>query len=379
MAKNINSLMPDRAQSELSLADEYAKNAATAWEKGKEAYQFLKKQRDRLKNWKGIMSTAPVLALNAAFIPVCVAEYYFSKEIYRDINQEVPWSIAVGFISIGIVISEMIVYFVFKQKQKLKFYEMRNQDETNKDTPDDILERSVKKYAVQMFIIGTLLTFAIITLLYYFSVERASRELQAGMRNSNFGVQDLMPIGLYFFEIITGAFVWYTFRKTALWVQILFKEGKLKKQKEVCNDMIDNTKAKYQDAEEKGYNWFENASVSNQISEAFYMSREGNITDDDTFFQETKEVSLPLNVRIVRNGAPFVCSVDMLTEYKKRVGGGQNNSDTGEYKSSFTSFSDDAIVNIRLTAFDNETNQPVTKEIIRRLACTEEIHVLDWG
>ena len=204
-----NQQMTNLAQGYISLAKEYARNASTQWEKGRDLWKFFNRQSERLKNWKSIMSTAPVLAMNAAFIPVCIAEYYFSKEIYRNINEEVPWSIAVGFIAIGIVISEMLVYKIFKQKRNLKFYELRHQDDTNIDQPDDMLHRSVKQYSNQMFIIGIILAVGIIGLLYYFSNYRVQFEISAGTRATDgngkaipFGVQDLMPVGLYFFEII---------------------------------------------------------------------------------------------------------------------------------------------------------------------------------
>ena len=49
------------------------------WELAGEKYDYFKKNSERLKNWKNILSTAPVVAMNVAFLPICISEYYFSK------------------------------------------------------------------------------------------------------------------------------------------------------------------------------------------------------------------------------------------------------------------------------------------------------------
>lgn len=373
--------MPEKAQEHLTNANIYARNASTAWGSAKELYNYVKDQADRLSHWKGIMSTAPVLAMNAAFIPVCVAEYYFSKEIYRDINQDAPWSIAAGFISIGIVISEMLVYFAFKQKQNLKLYELKRYDKkTNDKTPESELLKEVKGYSRQMFLIGLVLCVGIITLLYYFSNERVTRELEGGIRTSKFGIQDFMPIGLYFFEIITGSFVWYTLRKTTLYFQIALKKKSLKNQKVVYSEMTENAKKKYQDAIEDGFKWYENVdSIDNEINEAFYMSTERTDSDDESLFVEPIKREFEATFKIVKENIPFNCEVNLLTEYKYHRSFGKNDKDTGEIKIKFSSFPSDAIVNLRLTGFDSAKNEIIIKDDIKRYELDGSVYTIDWG
>ena len=172
----------ERAQQEYLLARKYSKDALSIWEKGGDYFLIFKKQHKRLQHWKSIMSTAPVLALTIAFIPVCIAEYYFSREIYRDINEISPWAIALGFICIGIVISEFLVYKLFSQKREWKMYEMRHQNELNNFETNESINSKVKTYANLMFIIGLILASGIIFLLYKFSVARVDKEVAAGAK-----------------------------------------------------------------------------------------------------------------------------------------------------------------------------------------------------
>ena len=370
--------VPERAQAELNLASEYANNASKAWENAGELHKFWSRQSKRLNHWKSIMSTAPVIAMNAAFIPVCVAEYFFSREIYRDISKTSPWAIAIGLIAIGIVISEMIVYLIFKQKRELKFYEMRNQNELKSNTPDDILKRETKAYARQMFIIGMLLGLAILGLIYYFSRERVSRELLAERRTTNFGVQDLMPIGLYLFEIITGCFIWYTLRKTVLWIQIKWAKSQVDKKKSLCFEMTELCAKKYEDAEEMGLKWFEkDSTVNEKIYTCFYRRKEVSSTDDDIFFDEPKETQADISFKVMRSGSPLQCKIDIFSEYKCCHTGTTNIE--GVYKFKFESYPNDSVRDIRLTITNSETLQPEVRELHGAYQCNGQEFVIDWG
>ena len=47
----------ERAQQELLLAKDYAKKSNVSWELAGEKYDYFKKNSERLKNWKNILST----------------------------------------------------------------------------------------------------------------------------------------------------------------------------------------------------------------------------------------------------------------------------------------------------------------------------------
>lgn len=383
-----NKSKSEKYQDHLSNAQVYARNASSSWEQAKELYFNIKNQAERLKNWTHIMSTAPVFALNFAFIPVCVAEYYFSKEIYRDINEEYPWAIAVGFIAMGIAISELLVSFIFKQKQEWKLYEEKRYDnETDSRTPESELQKKVKASTTQLFYLGIFLTIGILTLLYYFSKLRVASSIKAGIRGEDvpFGIQDYMPIGLYFFEILSGSFVWYTIRRTIIYLQLKIKNTKLKEYKKDYSQMTENAKKKYQDAVEDGYLWYEHhESIDNEIHKAFYMSHERPDSNDELLFIEPVESKQEITFKIVKGDAPFHCDVNLLTEYKKHISFGKNDKNTGEIKIQIETYPKDAIVHLRLQGVDQSTNE-VDKTIIKDEhqkhfeLVAEGYYTIDWG
>ena len=237
-----------------------------------------------------------------------------------------------------------------------------------------------------MFIIGCILAVAIIGLLYYFSDYRVKSEISADIRAKDdkgnpipVGVQDLMPVGLYFFEIITGSFIWYSLRKTVLWIQIKISESRLAKAKNECISLMELVKNKYQDAVEKGYLWHSETSKENEISEAFYALSQRNTSDNKTYFEEPIRKELIATLRITRNNVPFNCDVDVLTAFKKRERGVLSPTNTGEYTIKVNTFENDKLVNVRLTANNPETGQPETKEFVREMSFSNDVHVIDWG
>lgn len=384
--ENINKA--EKYQDHLMNAQVYARNASAAWESAKELYFEIKNQAERLKNWTHIMSTAPVFALNFAFPFVCIAEYYFSKEIYRDINEEYPWAIAIGFIAMGVAISELLVSFIFKQKQEWKLFEEKRYDkETDARIPESELQKKVKSSTMQLFYLGIFLMIGILVLLYYFSELRVSKEIDADSRPAaeKFGIQDFMPIGLYFFEILAGSFVWYTIRRTIIYLQLNIKKNKLKQQKNTYSQMTENAKKKYQDAVEDGFIWYKHhESIDNEIHKAFYMSHERPDSNEELLFVEPAEIKHEITLKIVKGDTPYHCDINLLTEYKKHNSYGKNDKNTGEIKVSLESYPKDAITHIRLEGIDPNTNEidksVIKEEYQKHFELVEGgYYTIDWG
>jgi hypothetical protein len=370
----------ERAQQEYLLARDYSKKAQTFWEESGELFNLHKKLSNKLKNWKNILSTAPLLAMNMAFIPVCIAEYYFSKELYRDINEENPWAIAVGFISIGIVISELLVYRFFPQKREWKMYEMRHQNDMLNSETDESLRKKVNTYANQMFLIGMLLASAMLILVTYFSQERAARELAAEMRDNGFGIQDFMPVGLYLFEILTGFFIWFTIRLFYLIIKVYFIKKSLQKNKHKCTELSTMAVKKLEDAEEFGLNLFDlDTKPERDFCTAVYRNKEGNSTDDDNFFKEPERQKNKITFTIKDKGNVVAdCKVHIKTEYKVLLSSSTDSN--GMVGFEFESFPNDCVMDIMLTRADHTGNMAVSKPDHGSYALNQENPItIDWG
>jgi hypothetical protein len=227
----------------------------------------------------------------------------------------------------------------------------------------------------------------ILVLLYYFSELRVSKEIAAESRPANepFGIQDFMPIGLYFFEILAGSFVWYTIRRTIIYLQLNIKKNKLKQQKNTYSQMTENAKKKYQDAVEDGFIWYKHhESIDNEIHKAFYMSHERPDSNEELLFVEPAEIKHEITLKIVKGDTPYHCDVNLLTEYKKHNSYGKNDKNTGEIKVSLESYPKDAITHIRLEGIDPNTNKidksVVKEEYQKHFELVEGgYYTIDWG
>ena len=369
----------ERAQQEFSLARDYAKQSNAAWEIAGELHKIHTRALDRFKNWKNILSTAPMFAMNAAFIPICVAEYYFSREIYRDIAPKAPWAIAFGLIAIGVVISELLVYKFFAQKRAWKQYEMRHQDESKVTQTDENITSQVKSYANQMFVIGLLLAIAILTLITFFSKERANREILAGVRSNPFGIQDYMPIGLYLFEILTGFFIWFSCRMALLSLKVKMTKNRINKEKKKCVDFGGLAVKKFEDAEEFDLNVFEmDTTPDKYFSTAVFRNKEGNFTDDEKFFEEPQRVKNKVTFLISDNNQPLFCKVYILTEYKVLIS--DSTKSDGIVTFEFESFPNDMVRDIILTRSDVDGKPSISKPEHGSYPLNKpEPITIDWG
>ncbi|RMG39046.1 MAG: hypothetical protein D6732_04545, partial [Methanobacteriota archaeon] len=222
-----------RARNEYELADKYAKKANREAGNARDLIPVWLDQKDRLDNWKRIMSMTAVPILTVVFLIVCVAEYFFSREIYRDISRNYPWAIALGFVAVAILISELLVYKLSPSKQRLMFYEYRR-DRNLADETDESIGEHVKRKTNRFAVIGGVLAVVMLAGLYYLSHLRVEKEILIGSRESGFGVQDLMPVTLYIAEIFSGVFVWYLIRRVWLGWKVKRLERKAKHHVNKC-------------------------------------------------------------------------------------------------------------------------------------------------
>lgn len=373
---NLTNPQDERAQNEFELAKQYAFKSNSSWEKAGEFYSKVKQLENRLTNWKNILSTAPILAMNVAFIPICIAEYFFSREIYREIAPKAPWAIAIGLISFGVVISEFLVYKLFPQKRDWKKYELRKQNENKSHLTDEHIESEVNKYSNNMAIIGTILSIVIIALIYFFSKERASREIEGGIRENPFGIQDLMPIGLYVFEILTGCFIWYSIRKISNSITLHFLKKNLNREKKNTMDFSALFEKKLKDAEEFGINKLENVNSLNTNVNALLYRSTLQFTDDETFFKEPAKETYNISLQFHNAGIPLkINNVDIYTQFKVALSVSTNSD--GKAMLKLDTYPGDKIVKIILTR--NIDNNKVTREITGSYSISEKEINIDWG
>ena len=208
-----------RANKEFQVAETFASNASKQAHKANIALKTYKLEKERLDNWKSIMSTAPVMAFTVIFFIVSIGEYMVSKEIYREFNDKWPWAIAIVFFVAGLFVSEFIVYKLFGQKREWKKFELKRDKNNNSKTNDEI-DDSIKKITNNYFLFGALLGLLIIGAIGFLSYKRVQGELAAGMRETGFGIMDFMPVILYIIEIISGSFIWFLIKKIRLGIDV---------------------------------------------------------------------------------------------------------------------------------------------------------------
>lgn len=304
-----------RANNEYLEAAQYARNAGTCASQARDNLADCKDLSERKSNWERIMSTVPVVPFTVVFVLVCVVEYIFSKEIYRDIFKSAPWVIAIAFIAVAIFISEMIVYRLFHQKRTLKHYELRRDPNLKQET-DEKLNALTMRFTNRAFAIGIVFLLLMLAALYWLSMERVNRELSAGLRNSGFGIQDMLPVILYVFEVATGLFVWHLIRKWHLNSRVNRLRSAFEQLVRSCSDATTRAVNKYGLAEKEGYNAVE-SPVSDDIHEAFYRNDQRDVNNRETYIApvEMSQKSITLHLKDT-NGNPVKANVSCITDFK---------------------------------------------------------------
>ncbi len=305
----------ERAQNEYALADDYAKMANREAGNARELIPVWQDQKERLEHWDRIMATAPVGIFSITFVFICIAEYYFSRELYRDISEDYPWAIALGLVAVAILISELLVYRFSPAKRRLKFYELRRNPNLATET-DEALEAKVMRLTNSYFVGGLLLAVAMLAGLYYLSQLRVEKEILAGLRESEFGIQDLMPVILYVAEIISGVFIWYLIKRTWLWLKVRRLEKKVKSHVDRCAELTSKAVDQFADAERKGYSVLEEP-VSDDVHEAFYRHDQRDARELAEYVSKCEPVAAEVTLVILdADKKPVQANVGIVTDFK---------------------------------------------------------------
>jgi hypothetical protein len=312
-----------RATKEFQAADKLASGASRSAHKANSVLETYKSQSERLKNWKSIMSTAPVVAFTVIFIVVSIGEYLVSKEIYREFNEKWPWAIAIVFFVAGLFVSEFLVYKLFGQKRSWKRYELKRDENNNSKTNDEI-DLSIKKITTNFFIFGLVLGLLIIAAIGFLSYKRVQGELAAGMRETGFGIMDFMPVILYIIEIISGAFIWYLIKQLGLGFTVKKLWKRFSSFVLSCYRDTAASIKKYQDAEQENYDPFQ-VQLSDNIHTAFYRNNSFTLDNKEKYISTPKKMNDYFNLNLIdKDGQPLRRHITIISDYKFTASGSTN-------------------------------------------------------
>lgn len=312
-----------RATKEFKAADELASKASQTAHQANGVLTTHKSESERLKNWKSIMSTAPVMAFTVIFIVVSIGEYLVSKEIYREFNEKWPWAIAIVFFVAGLFVSEFLVYKLFDQKRAWKRYELKRDKNNNSKTNDEI-DGSIRKITNNFFIFGMILGLLIIAAIGFLSYKRVQGELAAGMRETGFGIMDFMPVILYIIEIISGAFIWYLMKQIGLGMTVKKYWKRFVKFVVSCNVNTAAAIKKYQDAEQENYDPFQ-VQLSDNIHTAFYRNNSHTLDNKEAYISTPSKMNDYFNLNLIdKDGKPLRRHITIITDYKFTASGSTN-------------------------------------------------------
>ncbi|WP_054852459.1 hypothetical protein [Olleya sp. ITB9] len=360
MIVNWNQPSTDESENLYSISDEVAARANSASKRARDTFEVLKPEEAKLNQWDKIMSNAYVVPFTISFIVICILEYYFSREIYRDILPQAPWVIGIGIIFISIVIAELLVGMLSAHTRNRRFFEDKK-ILANASTPDSDIIRGVYKHARGQFIFGSILFIAIGGAIFYFSKERVAREIAAGIRESAFGIQDILPVLFYILEVLAGLFVFYLFKRSVVAYKNYSNRKKYSKEVEIARQHTSESCKYFDNAEKKGYNTFLD-DVSNNLHLGFYRNKHQNTNQQHLNYVNEPEIEQQffkakfLNV----NGQAVQVTIDVLTEYKFKES--KTSDASGLIELTINSYPQDQIKQFRITYF-NSNDDKVVEEI----------------
>jgi len=331
MIINWNKPSTEKSENLYSISDEVASRANSASKRARDTFDILKPDEEKLSQWDKIMSNAYVVPFSIAFVVICVLEYYFSREIYRDILPQAPWVIGVGIIFISIVIAELMVGMLSSHIRNKRFFEEKKIG-SNASKPESDIRKGVYRHARGQFVFGIILFIAIGAAIFYFSRERVAREIAAGIRESDFGIQDILPVLFYVLEVLAGLFVFYLFKRSVLAIKNWRNRKRYSKEVEVSRLHTSESCKYFDNAEKEGYNTFLD-DVSNNI----HLGKFINV-----------------------NGQSAQVTIDVLTEYKFKES--KTSDANGLIEMTFNSYPEDQIKQFRITYF-NEAKEKVIEDI----------------
>ena len=360
MIVNWNQPSTDKSENLYSISDEVASRANSASKKARDAFEILKPEEDRLNQWDKIMSNAYVVPFTIAFVVICILEYYFSREIYRDILPQAPWVIGIGIIFISIVIAELLVGMLSAHTRNKRFFEEKK-ILSNASSPESDIRQGVYKHARGQFVFGVILFVAIGAAIFYFSKERVTREIAAGIRESVFGIQDILPVLFYVLEVLAGLFVFYLFKRSVLAFSNKKNRKKYSKEVEISRLHTSESCKYFDNAEKEGYNTFLD-DVSSSIHLSFYRNKHQNTNQQHlNYVNEPEMEQQEFKAKFIYvNGQPAQVTIDVLTEYKFKES--KTSDVNGIIELSINSYPQDQIKQFRITYF-NTDKEKVNEDI----------------
>ncbi len=355
----INWDKPSTVKSEdlYTISDEVASRANSASKRARDTFEILKPDEEKLNSWDKIMSNAYVVPFTIAFVVICILEYYFSREIYRDILPQAPWVIGVGIIFISIVIAELLVGMLSSHIRNKRFFEEKK-IASNSSRPDSDIRDGVYRDVKGQLFFGIVLFVAIGAAIFYFSKERVAREIAAGIRESVFGIQDVLPVLFYVLEVLAGLFVFYLFKRSVLAYKNYKNRKRYSKEVEVTRLNTSESCKYFDNAEKEGYNTFLD-DVSNNIHLGFYRSKHQNTNQQHlNYVNEPEKETQTLKAKFINsNGQPIQVTIDVLTEYKFKESKTSNSE--GVVDLSINSYPEDQIKQFKITYFSSDKEKQV--------------------
>jgi hypothetical protein len=334
------SAQQQRARRLIEIAEMHASTANHAISDARIALKEHDEQKERLKNWKLIMSMEPVNMFTFFFIIVAVAEFIFSYEIYREMVSRAPWIMAIAFFGLGIILSEFIVYQFSKAKRKLLFYEKRL-DHNYDNVIDDDLNALIKKKALTRFIIGIIGSIVLLYVIYNFSIDRANLEIESGDRTAEIGIRDWLPLILYAFEIIFGIYIFYFFKKIKISWKVSRLWNRFKNNIFTSNTETASAVKKYQEAEKEDYDPV-GLTTSDEVHTAYFRKVNKSIDNKEDYITVPKKMEDYFNVKLVnKEGNPVAKHITIITKYKF-VDSGTTNND-GVYAFRINTYPNDSV------------------------------------
>lgn len=357
MIINWNQPSTDESENLYSISDEVAARANSASKRARDTFEILKPNEEKLSQWDKIMSNAYVVPFSIAFVVICILEYYFSREIYRDILPQAPWVIGIGIIFISIVIAELLVGILSSHIRNKRFFEEKK-ILSNKSKPDSDIRKGVLKHAKGQTIFGFVLFVAIGAAIFYFSKERVAREIAAGIRESAFGIQDVLPVLFYVLEVLAGLFVFYLFKRSVVAISNWRNRKRYSKEVEFSRLHTSESCKYFDDAEKKGYNTFLD-DVSNNIHLGFYRNKHQNTNQQHkNYVDEPEKVLQRFKAKFLNlNEKPLKVTVDVLTEYKFKSS--KTSDANGIIDLEINSYPEDQIKQFRITYFDDNNQKKI--------------------
>jgi hypothetical protein len=315
-------------------------------------YSEIKKTIDR---WDEIMSNTYPVVWAIFFIIISVVEFLFSIDLYVDLLPFTPWIIPIGIIVISVFISHALATKFMPSLKNKEFSDKRHSKFYGEKTDKEIWIE-VKNSSNRNAILGIIAAISITFFIYWLSNERVMREMAAGIRNTPFGVYDLLPVVFYIFEIIAGVLVLYLIKRTSKGLKAKWLKSNFDGLVRHVADETKNAVKNFELAEEKGLNLLHH-TISESIHIAFYRNKNCNPSDEENYIREPQNTPIFVKFKILRaeKSKPLTGSVHIHTEYNYAATGVTD--DTGIVEIPFTSFTNDTIKKLIVEFIDGTNSE----------------------